>query len=86
LSAPGPFFTIIPTFLRGPAAAGAIALVNTGVSLGGFAGPAVIGVLRERSGGYDSSMAMLAALLLASALILTALGRALSPRTAMARA
>jgi Na+(H+)/acetate symporter ActP len=34
LAAIGPFFTIIPGFLRGPAAAGAIALVNTGRSRG----------------------------------------------------
>src|SRR6185369_14624625 len=84
LSAISPFFMILPTFLRGPAAAGAMALVNTGVSLGGFAGPAVIGVLKQQSGGYESSMAMLAGLLLASALILLALGRAMAPRAAMA--
>lgn len=84
LSAIGPFFTIAPTFLRGAAAAGGIALINTGVSLGGFAGPVVIGVLKGQSGAYASSMAVLAGLLMASALILLALGRVMAVSAAKA--
>ena len=84
MSAIGPFFTILPTFLKGAAAAGGIAFVVTGVSLGGFAGPYVIGVLRGQSGDYASSMAMLAGLLMVSILILLTLGRAIGPRMAKA--
>ena len=80
MSAIGPFFTILPTFLKGAAAAGGIAFVVTGVSLGGFAGPYVIGVLRGQSGDYASSMAMLAGLLMVSILILLTLGRAMARR------
>jgi ACS family tartrate transporter-like MFS transporter len=78
MSAIAPFFTIAPTFLKGAAAAGGIALINTGVSLGGFVGPVVIGVLKGQSGDYASSMAMLAGVLMVSALILLALGRVMA--------
>jgi len=71
---------IAPSFLQGPAAAGGIALINSGVSLGGFAGPMVIGVLNERSGDYSSSMALLAAVLMMAALTVLALGRVMAPR------
>jgi len=80
LSAIGPHVTIVPSFLRGAAAAAGIALVNTIVSLGGFAGPALIGVLRETSGDYSSGMAMLAIEVVLSAAIVLALGRAMAPR------
>ena len=86
LSAIGPFIMISPSFLRGAAAAGGIALINTGVSFGGFAGPMVIGVLNERGGGYASSMAMLAAALVCAACIVLALGRAMAPRAVNAAA
>jgi MFS transporter, ACS family, tartrate transporter len=80
LSAIGPYVTIVPTFLRGAAAAAGIALVNAIVSLGGFVGPVLIGVLKERSGDYTSAMAMLAVALVVAALIVLALGRAMAPR------
>jgi ACS family tartrate transporter-like MFS transporter len=82
LCAIGPYVTIVPTFLRGAAAAAGIALVNTLVSLGGFVGPVLIGLLKERSGNYASAMAMLAAALVIAALVVLALGRAMTPRTA----
>jgi MFS transporter, ACS family, tartrate transporter len=78
LSAIPPFVTIVPTFLFGAAAAGGIALLNAVVSLGGFAVPYFIGVLRERSGDYASGMAMLAVGLVISALIVLALRRVLA--------
>jgi ACS family tartrate transporter-like MFS transporter len=76
----GPYVTIVPTFLRGAPAAAGIALVNAFVSLGGFAGPVLIGVLSGRSGNYASSMATLAAGLVLAALIVIALGRAMAAR------
>jgi ACS family tartrate transporter-like MFS transporter len=81
-----PYFAVPSTFLKGAAAAGAIALMNTMASLGGFVAPTLIGILRERSGNYSSGMAMLALELIAGALIVVALGRAMTPRRATARA
>ena len=44
----GPFWSLPSSFLRGPAAAGGIALINTfGTGAGGFIGPYVIGYFRE---------------------------------------
>jgi ACS family tartrate transporter-like MFS transporter len=80
LAAIGPYVTIVPTFLSGPAAAAGIALVNALVSLGGFAGPYLIGVLNERSGNYDSAMVILAVELILAAAIVLALGRAIDSR------
>ncbi len=84
LCAVGPYVTIVPTFLRGAAAAAGIALVNAFVSLGGFVGPLLIGVLNERSGKYASAMAMLAVGLVLGALIVLALGRAMRRRPLLA--
>ena len=80
LAAFGPVFALPSSFLRGTAAAGGIALVNAIGVLGGFLGPYVIGVLKEQTGGYASAMAMLASVLVLSALIVLALGRAMAPR------
>ena len=75
LAAASPHFVLASSFLRGPAAAGSIALLNSGTSLGGFAGPYLVGVLKQQSGGYTSAMAVLALGLLISALVVIALGR-----------
>ena len=77
LATQGPFWSLPSSFLRGSAAAGGIALINTIASLGGFVGPTIIGVLKEQTGGYASAMAMLAIVLLISAVIVLAVGRAM---------
>ena len=74
-----PYFTAPGSFLSGLAVAGAVALQNSVVSVGGFAGPALIGLLRERSGSYSSGMAMLASELLIAAAMVLALQRATRP-------
>lgn len=57
----GPFWVLPSMFLSGSAAAGGIALINTmGTAAGGFAGPYVLGLLREATGGYSAGMAALA--------------------------
>ena len=68
----GPFYSLLSSFLRGTAAAGGIALVNAiGTGVGGFAGPIVVGILKEETGGYASGMAALAiGLGVSSALVL----------------
>jgi MFS transporter, ACS family, tartrate transporter len=72
------------SFLSGTAAAGGIALCNTVGSFGGFAGPYMLGVLKQETGGYASAMAALAFVLVMAALITLALGRAMAGRLTFA--
>jgi len=79
----GPFWALPSSFLRGPAAAGGIALINTfGTGAGGFIGPYVIGELREATGGFSASMAVLALGLLGTCIIMLAFSRTIAPRVA----
>jgi ACS family tartrate transporter-like MFS transporter len=73
----GPFWGIPTSFLGDKAAAGGIALINSIGSLGGFFAPFLIGLLRQYSGGYASSMVLLAGALAASGVIVLALARSL---------
>ena len=60
-------FWPIPNILLGRAAAAtSIGLINTFGSLGGFVGPYVIGYLRDKSGGFGSSLLFLSACSVAS--------------------
>jgi len=60
------------TFLSGPAAAGAIGLINSVGNLGGFFGPSITGWMRQQSGGFTGAMLYLAvSLALAGLLVLT---------------
>ena len=77
----GPYYTQSSAFIRGPAAPGAIALVNlmcTG--LGGFLGPNIIGLLKQWTGGYPAGMFALAGGLIFSVLLLFVLGRVMAAR------
>jgi ACS family tartrate transporter-like MFS transporter len=58
----GPFWSIPSRFLSGTAAAGGIALVATIANVGGFLGPVVIGVLKERTGTHTAAFLLLALL------------------------
>jgi ACS family tartrate transporter-like MFS transporter len=80
LSTFSPLSSLVKSFLSGPAAAGGLALYNAIGSVGGFAGPYIIGALREESGTYASSMAVLGVILVLTATIVVALGRAIAPR------
>jgi ACS family tartrate transporter-like MFS transporter len=83
LALQGPFWALPSTFLGGTAAAGGIALVNTiGTGGGGFAGPYVLGVLREATGGYSAGMAVLAIGPALTATIVLALSRRMAIRPA----
>ena len=63
----GPFWTIPPAFLRGTAAAGGIALVNSVGNLGGFAGPYLVGYVRDATGSFGGGLLVLAAALVVGA-------------------
>jgi MFS transporter, ACS family, tartrate transporter len=76
----GPYYSLPSSFLRGAAAAGGIALVTSILSIGGFVGPVIIGIIKEETGSYAASMALLAFGEVLGALIILAVGRALVPR------
>jgi len=67
------------SFLGGSAAASGIALVGSIGQLGGFLGSTIIGVLKERTGDYAASMAVIGLILLCSAGIVVAVGRVMAP-------
>lgn len=74
-----PLFAIPPLFLTGPAMAGGFALMNTiGNLLGGFGGQYAIGLLRQQTGSYVTGFAALSGCALATALIVLAVGRAIT--------
>jgi ACS family tartrate transporter-like MFS transporter len=69
------FWTVPPIFLGGTAAAGAFALINSFGNLSGFLGPAIMGWLKQHTGDYRSGLFVCVAVLVASAVIMAALGR-----------
>jgi ACS family tartrate transporter-like MFS transporter len=65
-----PTFWPLPTaFLSGTAAAGGIALVNSIGNLGGFAGPYILGWLRDTTKGFTAGLYFLAASALAAGIV-----------------
>jgi ACS family tartrate transporter-like MFS transporter len=72
----GPFWALPPTFLSGRAAAGGIALVNSVGNLGGFAGPALLGLVRERTGAFEAGLWLVAATLAVGGLLALAVPHA----------
>lgn len=71
----GPFWSTPASFLTGAAAAAAIALVATIASIGGFLGPALIGVLKDRTGTHVAAFLLLAGLAAIAATLALGLGR-----------
>jgi ACS family tartrate transporter-like MFS transporter len=65
----GPFWAIPTALLRGTAAAGGIALVNSIGNVGGFVGPYVMGWIRDATGGFTAGLLTLAAILILGAVI-----------------
>ena len=65
----GPYWTMPTAFLRGTAAAGGIALVNSVGNLGGFVGPFLVGWIRDSTGGFTAGLLTLAAILVVGAAI-----------------
>ena len=80
LSAFGPFYSLPSSFLTGPAAAGGIALVNSIANFGGFLGPYLVGILKERTGGYTAAYAALATFLIFAAILVVMVGRRMPSR------
>jgi len=74
-SAKPPLWSIPTQFLTGSAAATGIAAVNSIGNLGGFAGPYIIGWMKDRTGGYAGGLLSVAAALTISAILVLVLAR-----------
>jgi len=59
----GPFWSLPTALLTGTGAAAGLALVNSMGNLGGFAGPTIVGVLKETTGSFSAALLFLAAVL-----------------------
>src|SRR3954447_4698070 len=69
-----PVFWTLPTaFLSGAAAAGGIAIINSIGNLSGFAGPYVMGWLKDATGAYTAGLLVVAATALAGVGVVAAL-------------
>ncbi|NDL65825.1 MFS transporter [Acerihabitans arboris] len=64
-----PLWSIPSLFLSGPAAAAGLAAINSIGNLGGFAGPALIGWLKESTGNFSTALYCVAGMLVVSALL-----------------
>jgi ACS family tartrate transporter-like MFS transporter len=73
-SAVAPFWGLSTAFLSGTAAAGAIALINSVGNLGGFAGPYLMGWLKDATGGYETGLRLLGFLMFSSGVLALAIG------------
>jgi nitrate/nitrite transporter NarK len=65
----GPFWPLPSMFLTGTAAASGIALINSVGNLGGFAGPFLLGYVKDHTGSYAMGLYMLAGLAAAAAIV-----------------
>jgi MFS family permease len=63
------FWTIPPSFLRGSAAAGGVALISSGGALGGFISPIIIGSVTKATGSVLFGLAAVGTMLVAAATI-----------------
>jgi ACS family tartrate transporter-like MFS transporter len=73
-------FGMLADNLAGPAVAGGVALVLSVGNVGSFVGPTIIGILKERTGGFSAAMMIVAAVLLAAVGIVLAVGYSLQSR------
>jgi nitrate/nitrite transporter NarK len=70
-----PVFWTLPTaFLSGAAAAGGIAIINSIGNLSGFAGPFVMGWVKDHTGSYTNGLLLLGATALLAMVIVLVLG------------
>lgn len=65
-----PVFWTLPTaFLAGPAAAGGIAAINSIGNLSGFAGPYVMGIIKDSTGSFTIGLLVIAAVVFLAMLV-----------------
>jgi ACS family tartrate transporter-like MFS transporter len=71
----GPFWSMPSRFLTGAPAAAGIALVVTIANVGGFVGPTIIGVMKDRFGTHDPAFILLGGCVIIAALLALRLRR-----------
>jgi ACS family tartrate transporter-like MFS transporter len=69
------FWTLPAARLSGPAAAGGIALINAVGNIGGFAGPFVIGWMKDRTGSFTYGLLVVAGGVLLTGIVIWLLGQ-----------
>ena len=74
-----PLWSMPTAFLSGPAAAAGIGTINSIGNLGGFAGPAMIGWIKQATGSYLGGLYFVAATLVLSAVLTLLLARSQRP-------
>jgi nitrate/nitrite transporter NarK len=67
--AKAPFWPLPSMFLTGSAAAGGIALINSVGNLGGFAGPYIMGWVKDATGSFKEGLYVLAGFGIAAAIV-----------------
>ena len=65
----GPFWALGTALLSGTAASAGIALINSVGNLGGFVGPTLVGVIKDRTGSNVAALVLLGGALLAMGLL-----------------
>ncbi len=65
----GVFWSLPTAFLKGQAAAGGIAFINSLGALGGFVGPYAVGLVRKRTGSFEAALLTLAGVMLAAVVV-----------------
>lgn len=70
------FWTLPSALLRGAAAAGGLALLNSFSNLGGFFGPYLMGWARQQTGNFTLGMTLLACMLVVAGISVLLIGRA----------
>ncbi|RIX41988.1 MAG: MFS transporter [Rhodocyclales bacterium GT-UBC] len=81
-----PLWSMPTMFLSGAAAAAGIATINSIGNLGGFAGPAMIGWVKDQTGSYAGGLYFVAGLLVLSAVLTLLLARSQKPNGELAEA
>lgn len=81
-----PLWSMPTMFLSGAAAATGIATINSIGNLGGFAGPAMIGWIKDQTGSFNGGLYFVAGLLVLSAVLTLVLGRSQKPAVTTAKA
>jgi len=81
-----PLWSMPTMFLSGAAAATGIATINSIGNLGGFAGPAMIGWVKDQTGSFAGGLYFVAGLLVLSAVLTLLLARSQKPQMVVAEA
>lgn len=71
----GPFWTMPAAFLRGAAAAGGIAAINSVGNIGGFVGPYAVGYVRQATGDFAAGLWVMAGSMAVAAALAGVVGR-----------